>query len=61
MWEYLTLRKMIPLSDKDLNHYGMEGWELVAVYQDKRTTLLAPDIEVDDSRIIYYFKRKKNE
>lgn len=59
MWEYLTLRRIIPLPDEDLNHYGMEGWELVAVYPDKRTELIAPDVVIDNSRIIYYFKRRK--
>lgn len=59
MWEYLTVKEKIPLTDSYLNNYGMEGWELVAVYKDKQTELITSDIEVEVSCLVYHFKRKK--
>lgn len=62
MWEYLTLRRITPLPNEDLNHYGMEGWELVAVYKDKQTELITSDVEAEVPCLVYHFKRKrKNE
>ena len=50
-WEYLVKKN---LDDRDLNLYGIDGWDLVAVIQ--------VDEKDDDTREqwtepVYYFKR----
>lgn len=59
MWEYLTVKRKLPLTDSYLNNYGMEGWELVAVYKDKQTELITSDVEAEVPCLVYHFKRKR--
>lgn len=59
MWEYLTVKRKLPLTDSYLNNYGMEGWELVAAYTSRQTELITSDVEAEVSYLVYHFKRKK--
>ena len=49
-WEYLVERD---LDDKDLNLYGIDGWELVTVLAFEQTD--------DAAGFAYYFKRPATE
>ncbi|MBK8464689.1 MAG: hypothetical protein IPL32_02575 [Chloracidobacterium sp.] len=51
-WEYLIKKE---LDDRDLNMYGIDGWELVSVVQS--TSLINPATGKQESTITAYFKR----
>ncbi len=51
-WEYLVKRD---LDDRDLNLYGLDGWELVAVI--RLQSLINQTTGRQESEIVHYFKR----
>jgi hypothetical protein len=46
-WEYLTMRYPTPAGASELNEFGSQGWELVAVMEG-------------ETHYYYYFKRPES-
>lgn len=58
-WEYKIIKSSNKLSEKELNKYGEEGWELVEITKDSYTKSLGPGSSVTGYTFIYHFKRLK--
>lgn len=57
MWEYKVIKSPGKLSEKELNNYGRESWELVGVLKDFYTKSFGPYSSMSCTTYIYYFKR----
>lgn len=57
MWEYKVIKSPGRLSEKELNNYGKESWELVGVLKDFYTKSFGPSSSLACTTYIYYFKK----
>ena len=59
-WEYKIIRIDVYANEKEMNEFGKEGWELVALLPTKHKGQLPglyEEFELEPDRMMAYFKR----